>query len=180
MTAPLVIFAVGNPSRGDDAIGPLLCARLADWLDDEGLIGEVELIEDFQLNIEHVLDLPGRQLALFIDAGERTPAPFTFRRIAAVPGLAHSTHALPPESVLQVYRQTEGCAAPPAFVLCVRGEEFELGAAPSAAAENHIDAAFGLLQKLCSRRELDFWAALGEPVAAPVLAEFATSTAGMA
>ena len=179
MTAPLVIFAVGNPSRGDDAIGPLLCARLAGWLDSTGLAGEVELVEDFQLNIEHVLDLPGRQFALFIDAGARSPAPFTFRRIVAVPGLAHSTHALPPESVLQVYRQTEGCAAPPAFVLCVRGEEFELGAALSAAAENHADAAFALLQKLCSRLELGFWAGLSEPAAAPVLAEFATSTAGM-
>lgn len=180
MTAPLVIFAVGNPSRGDDAIGPLLCTRLADWLDLAGLGGQVELIEDFQLNIEHVLDLPGRQLALFIDAGERTPGPFTFRRIAAVPGLAHSTHALPPESVLQVYRQTEGCDAPPAFVLCVRGEQFELGAALSAAAESHADAAFALLQKLCSRPELAFWVELSEPAVAPVFAEFATSTAGMA
>ena len=180
MTAPLVIFAVGNPSRGDDAIGPLLCARLVDWLDHAGLAGRVELVEDFQLNIEHVLDLQGRQLALFIDAGARTPAPFSFRRIAAVPGLAHSTHALPPESVLQVFRQTEGCDAPPAFVLCVRGEEFELGAALSAAAASHVDAAFALLQQLCSRLELDFWAGLGEPAAAPVFAEFATSTAGMA
>ncbi|KXB30898.1 homospermidine synthase [Dechloromonas denitrificans] len=180
MTAPLVIYVVGNPSRGDDAIGPLLCARLADWLDHAGLAGQVDLVEDFQLNIEHVLDLPGRQLALFIDAGERTPAPFTFRRIAAVPGLAHSTHALPPESVLQVYRQTEGCDAPPAFVLCVRGEQFELGAALSVAAESHVDAAFELLQKLCLRQELEFWAGLEGPAAAPVFAEFATSTAGIA
>ena len=32
MTAPIVVFAVGNPSRGDDAIGPELCARLEKWL----------------------------------------------------------------------------------------------------------------------------------------------------
>ena len=29
MSAPLVVFAVGNPSRGDDAIGPVICGRLA-------------------------------------------------------------------------------------------------------------------------------------------------------
>jgi iron complex outermembrane receptor protein len=32
MVAPVVIFAIGNPSRGDDAIGPVLCGRLAEWL----------------------------------------------------------------------------------------------------------------------------------------------------
>ena len=54
MRAPIVVFAVGNPSRGDDAIGPELCARLEKWLAREGLSQRVELIEDFQLNIEHV------------------------------------------------------------------------------------------------------------------------------
>ena len=75
MRAPIVVFAVGNPSRGDDAIGPELCARLEKWLAREGLSQRVELIEDFQLNIEHALDLVGREQALFIDAGENTPAP---------------------------------------------------------------------------------------------------------
>ncbi|HRH15070.1 MAG TPA: homospermidine synthase, partial [Azonexus sp.] len=76
MTAPLVVFAVGNPSRGDDAIGPVICGRLEEWLENEKLADRVELIEDFQLNVEHALDLQSRELALFIDAGENTPAPF--------------------------------------------------------------------------------------------------------
>jgi len=92
VTAPVVIFAVGNPSRGDDAIGPECCARLEQWLANEGLAERFELIEDFQLQIEHALDLQGRQLALFIDAGARTPGPFTFRRIAPATGAA----TLPP------------------------------------------------------------------------------------
>ncbi|MBL8418686.1 MAG: homospermidine synthase, partial [Dechloromonas sp.] len=96
MTAPLVVFAVGNPSRGDDAIGPVICGRLAKWLENENLVDQVELIEDFQLNIEHALDLQGRELALFIDAGENTPAPFIFARIYPSTATAHTTHALPP------------------------------------------------------------------------------------
>ena len=59
MSAPLVVFAVGNPSRGDDAIGPVICGRLAIWLENEKLTERVELIEDFQLNVEHALDLQG-------------------------------------------------------------------------------------------------------------------------
>ena len=57
MTARLVIFAVGNPSRGDDALGPELLARLADWLAKQNPAVDVELVEDFQLQIEHALDV---------------------------------------------------------------------------------------------------------------------------
>ncbi len=148
MTAPIVVFAVGNPSRGDDAIGPGLCARLEKWLAREGLSERAELIEDFQLNIEHALDLAGRELALFIDAGENTPAPYVFEQIypAAIP--SHSTHALPPQAVLQVFRQTEGREPPPSFVLCVRGECFELGEGLSAEALDRMDEAMNRLEQL--------------------------------
>ena len=157
MTAPVVVFAVGNPSRGDDAIGPELCGRLAEWLGSEGLADGVELIDDFQLQIEHALDLKGRQIALFIDAGLRTPGPYTFRRIAPATGMALTTHELPPEAVLQVYMQTEDGEPPPAFVLCVRGEEFELGAPLSPAVLSHVEDAFTLLQSLCRQPAPTAW-----------------------
>ena len=173
MTASVVIFAVGNPSRGDDAIGPELCGRLAKWLENEGLADGVELIEDFQLQIEHALDLQGRQLALFIDAGLRTPAPYTFRRIAPDTGIACTTHELPPEAVLQVYVQTEGGEPPPAFVLCVRGEEFELGAPLSPAALSHVEAAFVRLQQLCRQPAQVVWErAVAQAGGDPVFAHY--------
>ena len=148
MRAPIVVFAVGNPSRGDDAIGPELCARLEKWLAREGLSQRVELVEDFQLNIEHALDLVGREQALFIDAGENTTAPYIYEPIfpAAIP--SHSTHALPPQAVLQVFRQTEGREPPPSFVLCVRGECFELGEGLSPEALGRVNEAMSLLERL--------------------------------
>ncbi len=75
MTAGVVVFAVGNRSRGDDAIGPLLLERLDAWLAGDGRGADFELIDDFQLQIEHALDLAGRRLALFIDAGDGHAAP---------------------------------------------------------------------------------------------------------
>jgi Ni,Fe-hydrogenase maturation factor len=42
MKAPVVVFIVGNPSRGDDAIGTELLGRLAVWLDQEGLAGQAD------------------------------------------------------------------------------------------------------------------------------------------
>ncbi len=159
MSALVVVFAVGNPSRGDDAIGPECCGRLAKWLENAGLSGQVELIEDFQLQIEHALDLQGRTLALFIDAGEHTPAPFVFEQIYPSTAVAHTTHALSPQAVLQVYRQTEGKEPPPAFVLCIRGERFELGEALTTAATDRIDAAMSLLADLLDQPTLADWQA---------------------
>ena len=157
MSAPLVVFAVGNPSRGDDAIGPVICGRLAKWLENEKLTERVELIEDFQLNVEHALDLQGREFALFIDAGENTPAPFIFEQIFPSTAASYTTHALPPQAVLQVYRQMEGTEPPPTFVLCVRGEKFELGEPLTAAAKNHAMLAFELLMGLCRQPILAKW-----------------------
>lgn len=162
MTAPVVVFAIGNPSRGDDALGPHLCGRLVEWLENAGLAGDFEVFEDFQLNIEHALDLAGRRLALFIDAGTGTPAPFHFYPVSAQREISHSSHALPPESVLQVFEQTMGGKPPPAYVLCVRGEDFALGAPLSAAASQHAVAACEFLFSLCQQPSPAYWQAVAE------------------
>jgi len=161
MRAPVVVFGLGNRSRGDDALGPLLLERLAGVLDAEGRASEIELIDDFQLQIEHALDLADRELALFVDAGTGTPAPFAFHAIEPASAVAtHSTHALPPESVLSVYRAFAGCEPPPAFVLCVRGESFELGADLTASARGNCEAAWKRLLKLCLYPDIDTWTRL--------------------
>jgi hydrogenase maturation protease len=162
MSAPVVVFAIGNPSRGDDALGPAVLARLEAWLEAQGRAADFELIEDFQLQIEHALDLEGRELALFIDAGENTPAPWTFSRTLPAPINSHSTHAIEPAAVLQVFRQTQESEPPPAFTLCIRGETFGLGEALSAGAEAHAEAALQLLFALMERSTAAAWQKLAE------------------
>jgi hydrogenase maturation protease len=158
MRAPIVVLAVGNRSRGDDALGPLLLERLASWLDAERRCGEFELIDDFQLQIEHALDLGDRRLALFIDAGTCTPAPYAFYAAGPAGAMAtHSSHALPPEAVLAVYRTLAGSEPPPAFVLCVRGEQFGLGDGLSSAAASNLEAAWQHLCMLCRRPDAVAW-----------------------
>jgi len=157
MTTSVVVFAVGNPSRGDDALGPELCGRLEKWLEIEPLATQVELIEDFQLQIEHALDLQSRQLVLFIDAGIGTRAPFDFGPTKPVDRIGHSTHALEPGSVLQVFRDTEGHEPPPAFTLCVAGCSFELGDALSTQALSHAEQAFTFVCDLLLHPDAAYW-----------------------
>jgi hydrogenase maturation protease len=161
MQSGVVVYAVGNRSRGDDAVGPLLLERLASWLAAEARAGGFELIDDYQLQIEHALDLLGKRLALFIDAGCDTRAPFVFYPIRCGPAAAASgTHALPPEGVLDVYRQFEGVEPPPSFVMCVRGERFELGEGLSGQAEANMEAAWLQLTRLCRQPDAALWHAM--------------------
>ncbi len=163
MPPDVAIFAVGNRSRGDDAIGPLLLERLAQWLEAAGRSGDFTLIEDYQLHIENALDLRGKRLALFIDAGDATPSPLAFYAIGAAPAVAApSTHRLPPQEVLGVYRQVAGSEPPPSFVLCVHGERFELGEGLSAAAKANLESAWRHLTGLCHRPDAARWRRLAD------------------
>ena len=79
--APLLVLGVGNPSRGDDALGPLFIERLAGALATHVASGAVELLTDYQLSIEHALDLAGRSRVVFVDASVRAAPPFELGRI---------------------------------------------------------------------------------------------------
>jgi hydrogenase maturation protease len=136
LTAPLLIFGWGNPSRGDDALGPLLVERI------EALnLPDVECLTDFQLQVEHALDLLERRRILFVDASLAATAPFAVTRLAPARDASFSTHAITPESVMQVYVDLHDEDPPPCDLLAIRGERFELGEALSPAAAGHLDAA---------------------------------------
>lgn len=132
----LLIIGIGNPSRGDDALGPMLIERLA-----ERDLAEVELLTDFQLQVEYLLDLQGRSAVVFVDASVSCQAPFVCSQASARPDHTLSTHALSPEAVLSAYVVHYRCAPPVAYVLAIRGYSFELGDALSAAATNNLAAA---------------------------------------
>lgn len=157
MTAPLLIFAYGNPSRGDDALGPQLLDLLAESRAQHPEWPEFELVTDFQLQVEHSVDLEGRDLVLFIDASVSCPSPFLFSAVQPAQDARYTTHEMSPEAVLHVYEQIYKRPAPPSFLLSVRGESFELGEPPSRAAVENRDAALALLVQLCSQPHLEAW-----------------------
>ncbi|MBL0195578.1 MAG: carbamoyltransferase HypF [Myxococcales bacterium] len=145
--APLLLFAVGNPSRGDDALGPTLLDRVSASLAPEIARGEVELLADFQLQPEHALDLVGRARVVFVDACVRAAPPFEWRRLRlreeARRDTSTSSHAMSPSALLEAYRAVEpaGSTPPEAWTLAIRGERFELGEPLSPRAAAHLDAA---------------------------------------
>jgi hydrogenase maturation protease len=131
----VLVLAWGNPSRGDDALGPELAARLL------AAGAAAEVLTDFQLQPEHATDLDGRSLVLLLDASVSCPAPFAFARVAAAHDASFTSHALSPAALLAAYGAVFGRPPPPAYALAIRGERFELGEPIGAAARRHLDAA---------------------------------------
>lgn len=163
---PCLVIAVGNPSRGDDALGPALLQRLRDWVSQSGQHERIELLEDFQLQVEHAADLQDRERVLFLDAGMNTPPPYTLDRIHPHGGVALLSHSLPPEDVLTTYVQVFQRQPPPSFLLCISGAAFELGASLSRHAAQNLESAYAVVIQLMLAADAAAWEAL---MAGPIL-----------
>ncbi|ABB74973.1 hydrogenase maturation protease [Nitrosospira multiformis] len=151
LTPPLLVFGYGNPSRGDDALGPLLIERL-EALD----LPNVELLTDFQLQIEHALDLQSRERVLFVDTSISCVPPYAFSRLLARKDVSFTSHVMSPIALLYAYLNLYG-PPPPAYLIEIRGDCFELGEPLGPRAAANLDASFQLARRLCSNLDLCAW-----------------------
>jgi hydrogenase maturation protease len=141
-TAPVLILTYGNPSRGDDALGPALYDLLETHQQKTGELAEVEVLTDFQLQIEHTVDLEQREYVLFVDASVSCAAPFEIHELQAERDDSFTTHAMSPASVLAVFKQVNHHEPPPAYLLTIRAYEFGLGRKMTEQAKANLELAF--------------------------------------
>ncbi|HUW26488.1 MAG TPA: hydrogenase maturation protease [Gallionella sp.] len=157
MIAPILIFAIGNESRGDDALAPLLVRDLEGWAEAAGLDERVELIEEYQLQVEHVTDLLERSVVLFVDADVSCTEPFYFSAITGEHDNSYTSHAMTPAALLHAYRKVYEEDAPPAFLLRIRGYDFELGNPLGDRAAANLEHAAKRVRELCTDTDLHRW-----------------------
>jgi hydrogenase maturation protease len=148
MVAPILVFAIGNESRGDDALAPLLVRQLPT----KSVNFQIELIEDYQLQVEHVTDLADRSVVLFVDADMSCDAPFQFSEIAAARDNSYTSHAMTPFALLHTYRQVYGKEAPSCFLMRIRGYGFELGESLSKEAAANLALATDEMHRWLARK----------------------------
>jgi hydrogenase maturation protease len=153
MSQPVLLFGYGNLSRGDDALGPMLLEYVESHCD----LSEVEVLTDFQLQIEHALDLENRRLVLFVDASVACTDAFDFSVLTPARDKSYTTHAMSPAAVLDVYQSIKKQAPPPCFLLSIKAEQFELGDGLSVNAEKSLAHACAFAGRLLNTPELDFW-----------------------
>ena len=143
--APVLVFTWGNPSRGDDALGPALYDMLVQHQSETGQLDHVEVLTDFQLQIEHAVDLEKRRLVIFVDAGVANPEPFSYQQLQPERDDSFTSHAMSPASVLAVYQQVNQADPPPAYLLTIRAYEFGLGVEMSSRARQNLETAFSFI-----------------------------------
>lgn len=153
MAEPVLLFGYGNLSRGDDALGPLLLEYVEAHCD----VDEIEILSDFQLQIEHALDLENRRLVLFVDASVACVNAFDFTVLEPVRDKSYTTHAMSPAAVLDVYQSIKKQTPPPCFLLSIKADKFELGDGLSANAETNLAEACSFAGRLLGNPDLDFW-----------------------
>jgi hydrogenase maturation protease len=146
--APVLIFGYGNPSRGDDALGTTFVDRIEALRPAHPEWPEIDLLSDFQIQVEHSLDLRGRDCVVLVDASVAAQAPFSYERIFPAAENAYTTHVMLPQTLLHVYQIVTGSPPPPCYLLGIRGEHFELGQPLSAAASDNLERAVDFAVKL--------------------------------
>ncbi|MGD9021435.1 MAG: hydrogenase maturation protease [Lysobacterales bacterium] len=142
MPAPILVLTCGNPSRGDDALGSALHDLIEAHKRETGELFEVEVLTDFQLQIEHAVDLEGRECVIFADASINCAEPFEMYPLAPARDDTFTTHAMSPATVLSVYKEVNGQEPPPAHMLEIRAYEFGLGKEMTAKANANLQRAF--------------------------------------
>ena len=143
----LLVIAWGNPSRGDDALGPEFLAAVEAIEPPAGCT--VDFVTDFQLQPEHALDLVGYDRVLFVDASLAAgEGAFSFVEIEPAIDATFTTHALSPHAVLATYQRIFDQAPPAASVLAIRGERFELGDPITASGRANLAAAIAFYRTL--------------------------------
>jgi hydrogenase maturation protease len=152
--APTLIIGYGNPSRGDDALGPMAIAQIEDRIQAHPEWGQIELVTDFQLQIEFVTDLVGRERVIFIDATAQGNDGFEFAPLLAKHETPTTSHALEPARLLGVFENFYSYAAPPCYLLAISGYGFELGEPMSEPANANLDAALNMLGQWLSAQHM--------------------------
>ena len=115
----VLVLGYGNPGRQDDGLGPALALAVEDlgW---PGLTA----FDNYQLNIEDALEVACHDVVWFVDATKQGLAPYAVHPIAPALTIDFTSHLMRPKTILAIARQYYD-AAPQAFLLAIRGYEFE-------------------------------------------------------
>lgn len=116
----ILVYGYGNPGRQDDGLGD----AMVQLIENEQLPG-VTTDSNYQLNIEDAALVAENDAVIFVDASVNCAEPFEFTKIEPAGEIAFTTHAMSPQSVMALCEDVYG-KSPPAYILAVRGYEWDM------------------------------------------------------
>ncbi|MBT8150204.1 MAG: hydrogenase maturation protease [Gammaproteobacteria bacterium] len=119
----ILILAVGNRSRGDDGVAPIMLDRVANKIN--GLANVEFVIEEvYQLQPEHIYDIDMADAVLIVDAATDLDANIRLSPIHASKNVEVGIHTVSPVNLLGLYQNLFKKAPPPTLLLSIKACEF--------------------------------------------------------
>lgn len=146
MSAPkILLLGYGNPGRQDDGLGPAAAGAL-------GRMGwrNLTIMDNYQLNIEDALDVAAHDIVWFVDAAKTGHEPFSVQDVRPSTTMEFSSHVLRPAALLCI-AQGFCKRVPPAFLLAIRGYEFEFVETLTPGGRGNLRAALSMLTSSIGR-----------------------------
>ncbi len=140
MTARFLFLGYGNPGRQDDGLGPALADRVA-----ELELADVTVDSGYQLNIEDAAAMAEHEAVLFVDASTDCDGPYDLCEVASANEITFTSHTLSPESLMAIC-EDHFDTRPKAWVLGVRGYEFDFAEGLSRQASANLEKALAFVQ----------------------------------
>lgn len=168
----ILIYGIGNPGRQDDGVGARLVEKLERAIGasvsvdstDEGsarptsprAVHEISYDANYQLNVEDAEAISSRDIVVFADADAGAPGetgdsdtPFRLYRLNPEPSASFSTHSVSAGGILALCHELYN-THPAAFMLGIRGYEWEFSAPMTRTAESNVDGAVQFLVRALS------------------------------
>lgn len=135
----ILVLGYGNPGRQDDGLGPAAAAGIngLGW-------PNITAYDNYQLNIEDALDVAEHDIVWFVDSAKAGPSPYDVRDLSAAPSIEFTSHIMRPEAILAIARQYYG-KSPQAFLLAIRGYQFEFVEELTTGAVENLRVALSML-----------------------------------
>jgi len=135
----ILVLGYGNPGRQDDGLGPAVAAAIdrLGW-------SNITAYDNYQLNVEDALEVAEHDVVWFVDATKAGPSPYDVRDLSPAPTIEFTSHIVRPEAILAIARQYYG-KTPQAFLLAIRGYQFEFVEELTARAADNLRVALTML-----------------------------------
>ncbi len=143
----MLIYGYGNPGRQDDGLGKALIDLAEVWVQRKSL-ENITLDVGYQLLVEDVTLIQNQDLVIFADATmDEKITSFDIDEVQADEKTAFTMHSVSPGFIMALYESLYG-PGPPAYLLQIRGYEWEMEESLSPAAQKNLKKAWSALREI--------------------------------
>jgi hydrogenase maturation protease len=147
----ILIYGYGNPGRQDDGLGNAFVQRFEEWVSTEHIPG-FEFDSNYQLNIEDAANIADKDLVVFVDASEEEIPDFILTPVDDSAKVTFTTHAASPGYIVNLCRTLYN-QAPPAYMLHIKGYEWDFKEGLSQMAKSNLEKALEGMKAILKNME---------------------------